>query len=60
VRQAGVFFQDKPILENQLPKRLPLDPQSETSLRADRMSTAYRRYLMQLGLQYGVIRTRSA
>ncbi len=60
VRQGGVFFQDKPILENQRPKRLPLDSHSEISLRADRMSTAYRRYLMQLGLQYGVIRTASA
>ena len=24
-----IFSQDKPILENQLPKRLPLDPRAE-------------------------------
>ena len=30
-----IFAQDKPILENQVPKRLPLDPRAETPIRAD-------------------------
>ena len=34
--QQGVIAQDKPILENQHPKLLPLDPRAETPIRADR------------------------
>ena len=33
-----IFAQDKPILENQLPRRLPLDPRAETPIRADASS----------------------
>ncbi|HTM78093.1 MAG TPA: aromatic ring-hydroxylating dioxygenase subunit alpha, partial [Devosia sp.] len=32
--QQTIFGQDKPILENQYPKRLPLDPRAETPIRA--------------------------
>ena len=53
--QDRIFLQDKPILENQVPKRLPLDPGAERSVRCDRLSVAYRRYLRELGLRYGVI-----
>ncbi len=53
--QQTIFSQDKPILENQLPKRLPLDPRAETPIRADKMSVAYRRWLTELGVTYGVI-----
>jgi len=35
--QQLVFGQDKPILENQLPKRLPLDPKAESPVRADKV-----------------------
>ena len=53
--QQTIFGQDKPILENQLPRRLPLDPRAETPIRADRMAIAYRRMLSRIGLRYGVI-----
>lgn len=53
--QLHIFGQDKPILENQLPKRLPLDPQAETPIRADKTSIAYRRWLAQHGVTYGTI-----
>ena len=54
--QQLIFGQDKSILENQLPKRLPLDPRAETPIRADKSSIAYRRHLTELGLRYAVIR----
>ena len=53
-RQELVFMQDKPILENQLPALLPLAPQAELSVRSDRLSLAYRRYLREQGLRFGV------
>ncbi|MDI3403236.1 aromatic ring-hydroxylating dioxygenase subunit alpha [Streptomyces sp. B-S-A6] len=53
--QMSIFGQDKPILENQLPRRLPLDPRAETPIRADKSAVAYRRWLGQLGVRYGVI-----
>jgi phenylpropionate dioxygenase-like ring-hydroxylating dioxygenase large terminal subunit len=54
--QAIIFGQDKPILENQVPKRLPLDPRAETPIKADKTSIQYRRWLTDLGVSYGVIR----
>ncbi|WP_116599114.1 aromatic ring-hydroxylating oxygenase subunit alpha [Primorskyibacter marinus] len=53
--QQVIFGQDKPILENQYPKRLPLDPRSETPIRADKTAIAFRRWLSRKGLRYGVI-----
>jgi len=53
--QLLIFGQDKPILENQVPKRLPLDPRAETPIRADKSAIAYRRWLSQKGVTYGVI-----
>lgn len=53
--QDRVFLQDKPILENQTPVRLPLGARSEAPLRCDRLSIAYRRYLDRSGVRYGVI-----
>ena len=53
--QQRIFAQDKPILENQYPKRLPLDPRIETPIRADHVAIAYRRWLGDLGVTYGVI-----
>ena len=53
--QQTIFGQDKPILENQYPKRLPLDTRIETPIRADKSAIAYRRWLSKKGLQYGVI-----
>ena len=37
--QLLIFAQDKPILENQHPKRLPLDARAETPIRADRSAS---------------------
>lgn len=53
--QLHIFGQDKPILENQMPKRLPLDPRAETPIRADKTSIMYRRWLASNGVTYGVI-----
>ncbi|MEX3006993.1 aromatic ring-hydroxylating dioxygenase subunit alpha [Hoeflea sp. TYP-13] len=53
--QQTIFGQDKPILENQYPKKLPLDPRAETPIRADKSAIAYRRWLRAKGVTYGVI-----
>ncbi|WP_041163629.1 aromatic ring-hydroxylating dioxygenase subunit alpha [Mesorhizobium australicum] len=50
-----IFGQDKPILENQVPKRLPLDPRAETPIRADAVSVSYRRWLRDRSITYGAI-----
>ena len=50
-----IFGQDVPILQNQNPKRLPLDPRAETPIRSDQASITYRRWLSDLGVTYGVI-----
>ena len=51
--QDTIFSQDKPILEAQRPKRLPLAG-GEVHSGADRMSAAYRRYLRELNITFGV------
>ena len=48
-----IFTQDVPILESQRPRPLPLDPTAELAQKADRASSAYRRWLAGLGLTYG-------
>ena len=53
--QQLIFSQDKPILENQQPKRLPLDMRTELSVRADAGSSTYRRWLKDRGVRYGTI-----
>lgn len=55
--QLLIFAQDKPILENQHPRRLPLGPRVETPLRSDKTSITYRRWLSEMGLGYGVVST---
>jgi phenylpropionate dioxygenase-like ring-hydroxylating dioxygenase large terminal subunit len=57
MREFGqiIFAQDKTILENEIPKRLPLRETSEISARADAASVAYRRWLSASGIRYGVI-----
>ena len=54
--QNTIFGQDQPVLESQRPKRLPLAPDAEVHSAADRMSAAYRRFLLGAGIQWGVIR----
>ena len=53
--QQVILGEDKPILENQLPRKLPLDPRAETPIRADKSSIFYRRFLRDLNLKFGVI-----
>jgi phenylpropionate dioxygenase-like ring-hydroxylating dioxygenase large terminal subunit len=51
--QDKVTAQDICIVNSQRPELLPLDLQSELHLRSDQIAIAYRRWLKQLGLQYG-------
>jgi len=53
--QQLIFSQDKPILENQVPKRLPLNMRSELSARADASSSTYRRWLADHNVRYGTL-----
>lgn len=53
--QNTIFGQDQPILESQRPKRLPLQPGAELHCAADRMSVAYRRFLLDTGITFGVM-----
>jgi len=53
--QDRIFLQDRPVLEAQVPRRLPLAPGAELPVRSDRMSLAYRKHLRDIGLRYGVI-----
>jgi len=52
--QDTIFGQDKPVLESQRPKALPLAPRAELHTAADKASVAYRRHLSQLGITFGV------
>ena len=55
--QDTVFAQDRPVVESQQPKCLPIGQQglvAEVHSPADRMSSAYRRYLARLGVELGV------
>lgn len=54
-----IFGQDIAVVESQEPKCLPLDPRAEVHQRADRMSLAYRRWLVDRGTAYGTLPTRS-
>ena len=53
--QDEIFAQDQPIVESQSPAELPLDPTAEVSMRCDRAAVAYRKWLRDLGMTYGVI-----
>ncbi|MFV0245158.1 MAG: aromatic ring-hydroxylating dioxygenase subunit alpha [Qingshengfaniella sp.] len=53
--QQTIFLQDRSILENQIPQRLPLDPRMEVPTRADMTSVAYRRWLKKRGATYGAL-----
>ncbi len=52
--QDTIFAQDKPVLESQTPKRLPMDARSELHAAADKASAAYRRFLQETGITFGV------
>jgi phenylpropionate dioxygenase-like ring-hydroxylating dioxygenase large terminal subunit len=46
--QRIVLAEDQPVVCNQMPPELPLDPGTELSVRADRVSLEYRRWLIEL------------
>ena len=52
--QHTIFMQDKPVLESQAPRRLPLEPRAELHTAADKASSAYRRFLKNYGITFGV------
>lgn len=54
--QQMIFMQDRSVLENQLPRLLPLDPGREIPTRADLTSVAYRRWLKGHRYFYGAQR----
>lgn len=51
--QQTIFIQDRSILENQIPRKLPLDPRMESPTMADKTSIAYRRWLKRKAYLYG-------
>jgi phenylpropionate dioxygenase-like ring-hydroxylating dioxygenase large terminal subunit len=53
-RIAAIFEEDRAIVESQRPELLPLDLQAELHLRSDRVAIAYRTWLRQLGMRFGV------
>lgn len=52
--QHTIFTQDQPVLESQRPRRLPVRAGAEVHSAADRTSAAYRRWLLALGITFGV------
>jgi phenylpropionate dioxygenase-like ring-hydroxylating dioxygenase large terminal subunit len=55
--QDTIFLQDRPVLESQRPRLLPITaeaPVTELHSAADRSSAAYRRYLRERGITFGV------
>ena len=52
--QDTIFLQDKPVLESQRPRLLPLQAGAESHVAVDKGSVAYLRFLQQLGINFGV------
>ena len=55
--QQLIFLQDRSILENQIPRKLPIDPGHEIPTKADLTSVSYRRWLKRKGAYYGALET---
>ena len=53
--QEAIFAEDRGILEAQRPVPLPLDPDTEVSCVADRLSLGYREYLRRLPIHFGTL-----
>jgi len=53
--QQLIFLQDRSILENQMPRRLPIAPTLEIPTKADLTSIAYRRWLKKRDAWYGTL-----
>ena len=52
--QDKIFSQDKPVLESQQPRLLPLQTGAESNVASDKASVAYRRFLQNLAVTFGV------
>ncbi|MEY3550342.1 MAG: Rieske 2Fe-2S domain-containing protein [Burkholderiales bacterium] len=52
--QDKIFSQDKPVLESQMPRLLPLHAKTESHVASDKASVAYRRFLQKLAVTFGV------
>jgi phenylpropionate dioxygenase-like ring-hydroxylating dioxygenase large terminal subunit len=52
--QQGILMQDRVILENQRPRELPLERGAELPIRADAASVQYRRWIKNMGVEFGV------
>jgi phenylpropionate dioxygenase-like ring-hydroxylating dioxygenase large terminal subunit len=50
---AGILAQDIPVVESQRPELLPLDLEAELHLRSDRTAITYRKWLRELGVNFG-------
>ena len=48
--QDLILAEDAPVVTNQVPPQLPLEPGAEVSVRTDRVSLAFRRWLRELAL----------
>jgi len=48
-----IFMEDVPMVESQQPRWLPLDGSSELHQRCDQLAVSYRRWLKQIGWEYG-------
>ncbi len=55
-----IFAQDRMVLVNQYPRKLPVDPRSEVPMRSDASSIAYRRWLDRSGMRFGIERASAA
>jgi len=53
--QDLIVYQDVPIVGAQRPRRIPLDLKAEFHLPFDRAAIAYRKWLKELGVQFGTI-----
>jgi phenylpropionate dioxygenase-like ring-hydroxylating dioxygenase large terminal subunit len=53
--QQNIFLQDRIILENQVPRLIPLTAGMEKPIKADATSSAYRRMLRNMNLSFGVL-----
>ena len=52
--QDKIFSQDKPVLESQMSRLLPLQAKTESHVASDKASVAYRRFLQKLAVTFGV------
>jgi phenylpropionate dioxygenase-like ring-hydroxylating dioxygenase large terminal subunit len=53
--QNKIVLEDVPIVESQQPQLLPLDARAELHVASDQLAIAYRQWLTQLGMTFGVM-----